>query len=179
MDQRPIRQAVRAVVLDPLDRVFLVQMQLPHVTFWSTPGGGVEDGESFTDALQCELREEVGSADFGIGPLIWSGTHLWDMDSAYKGQTNMTFLVRVDSPELGDSLFSADQLRAELVIDRRWWTLPELQSATTEFSPRRLPGLLVDLIASGPPDEPMSNSQYLWMRFLGLVTRRPVPRGLW
>ena len=24
-----------------------------------------------------------------------------------------------------------------------------------------------------------SNSQDLWMRFLGFVTRRPVPRGLW
>ena len=46
---------VRAVVLDG-EKVFLVQHS--YVSGWHLPGGGVEVGETFGDALQRELMEE-------------------------------------------------------------------------------------------------------------------------
>lgn len=58
---------VRAVVLDERNRVFLVKHT--YLSGWHLPGGGVEVGETFADALKRELIEE-GRIELSAEPLL-------------------------------------------------------------------------------------------------------------
>jgi len=64
---RGMTLGVRGVVLDSENRVFLVRHS--YVSGWYLPGGGVEVGESFPEALRRELMEE-GRIDLAGEPVL-------------------------------------------------------------------------------------------------------------
>jgi 8-oxo-dGTP pyrophosphatase MutT (NUDIX family) len=152
---KPLRDAVRAVVLDPRDRVLLVRFDWPDKTVWACPGGGVEAGETDERAIARELAEEAGIREYELGPCVWTRSHWFHFPILYAGQRERLHVVRVAPVEPRPEL-SWDELRREGMTDLRWWTLRELETAAgTVFSPRRLPLLLRELVEHGPPADPI------------------------
>ncbi|HJP70919.1 MAG TPA: NUDIX domain-containing protein [Candidatus Limnocylindria bacterium] len=150
-----LRDAARAVVLDPDGRILLVRFEFPDRHVWACPGGGLEPGESHEDALRRELREEVGLEVEDVGPCIWTRSHVIPfLDGRWDGQVERFFLVEVD-PFEPVPLLSLDQLRAEFVTDLRWWSADELAASREIHAPRRLAELVADLREVGRPPVPI------------------------
>jgi 8-oxo-dGTP pyrophosphatase MutT (NUDIX family)/G:T/U-mismatch repair DNA glycosylase len=149
---RPPRDAVRALVLDPSNRVLLVRFDDELGRWWSTPGGGVEADETDARALARELGEEVGLHELELGPLIWTREHWLVNPHRWGGQRERHYLVRTPAFE-PEPAFSAEELRAEGVDEARWFTAEELGGLT--LAPQRLPALVRDLLEHGPPPEPI------------------------
>jgi ADP-ribose pyrophosphatase YjhB (NUDIX family) len=69
---RGMTLGARAVVVDEANRVFLVRHA--YVSGWYLPGGGVEVGETFDDALKRELIEE-GCIELSGEPVLHGVFH--------------------------------------------------------------------------------------------------------
>ena len=149
----PLRPAVRAIVLDPADRILLVRFEWPDKTVWAPPGGGLEADETYELAIARELAEESGLTEFQLGPWIWTREHWFPDMAGWGGQAEQQYLVRTTAFEPAPE-WTAEELRAEGIAGQRWWTLEELEASDAIFSPRRLPELVRDLIENGPPPEP-------------------------
>lgn len=154
MSQQPVgsRQAVRVLLFDEADRVLLVRFWDGDRSWWCTPGGGIEPGETDEAAALREISEELGSESVELGPCIWTRRHVgvfrgWPFD-----QSERIYLGRVAAFEPRPTPMA---LREHGPDDLRWWTLDELARSTEDFSPRRLAVLARDIVRIGPPREPI------------------------
>jgi 8-oxo-dGTP pyrophosphatase MutT (NUDIX family) len=93
------------------------------------PGGGVEPGESFTDALQREFHEECGYVDVAVGTEL--GTTREEMpaiEAAYDvfGMTSHYFACTGGAATGGQDL---EGYEAELELTPQWVTVEDALAA--------------------------------------------------
>lgn len=150
---RPLRRraTVRVMLIDDADRMLLFRDSDPGTgaTWWMTPGGGIDEGESDVVAVRRELEEETGlvvDADQVIGPL--AGRRVWHgYSDVVVDQLDTFYLVRTAGFEI-DTSGHTEEERITLQ-EARWWTRAELEGAADRGDvvwPVDLPSYL-DLIA--------------------------------
>jgi len=153
----PLRQAVRALMIDHADRVLMVKLDIEHSgwTGWVLPGGGIEEGEDTATALRRELLEETGLADPFIGPVVCTRTQRGpNIALGYGGQQEDIHLVPCHDFPLAPSL-AEHELRCEGIVDMAWFTSAEIHAMTEKVVPEGLADLVNRVLEFGGSIEPL------------------------
>ena len=143
MRQRP---AARLLVTDPLGRVLLFRFAhrtgaLAGLSYWATPGGGVDANETFEQAAIRELWEETGMRVDHPGPQIGQRQVVLQLaDGEYVNEDERYFHVRVASNRLSTAGWTAYE--RECMTDHHWWEQDELAQASEKIWPEDLLDLL-------------------------------------
>jgi 8-oxo-dGTP pyrophosphatase MutT (NUDIX family) len=145
------REAARAILLDPDDRVMLLRYD-ENGGFWATPGGSLEPGEDHQQAVIRELREELGVRHVDLGPHLATRTKDHQVAGRDVRQAEQYYLARVRPEHVHpQSAASPDNIQ-----EWRWWSLAELTATSQTVYPAELTELLRGVLASGPPPAPLT-----------------------
>lgn len=150
------RRAARVVVLDPADRVLLINARDPfgrnRRDWWEIPGGGIDRGELTHEAVQRELWEEAGIRDAEIGPCVWTQTVRFTFAGLRFDQDEWVHVARCDGSAAPPGGLEA--LEALAFGEQRWWSLEQLIEAQPRTIPYRLIEFLPALIGGEVPEVP-------------------------
>jgi 8-oxo-dGTP diphosphatase len=140
------RPSARLLVLNSSGRLLLFRFvhkrgALAGQDYWATPGGGVEDGETFEQAALRELREETGIQVEDIGPELGRREFVLQLPDGERVMADERFfLVRLEDASLSRDGWTAQE--AEVMADHKWWSQDELAQTSATVWPENLLAML-------------------------------------
>ncbi|SDC63652.1 NUDIX hydrolase [Actinokineospora iranica] len=152
------RVGARVLLLDPADRVLLIHAldpKEPDHHWWELPGGGLEAGETLTEAALREVAEETGFTLSTLDRELWVGETRFHYQGRDHHRVDHVFLGRTHTttPQLPRTPTENEKAG---VIERRWWSAPELHQCPDKLVPATLPTLLDDFLAGRMGDSPLT-----------------------
>lgn len=143
-----VRNNSRAFILNENNEILLQKFEFRFTgkmkILWVTPGGGVEEGENFKQALERELYEELGlKIDVEDGSIL-------ALDIPFNGKNGkfisheVYYLIRLPKNTVF-SLNNMEEGEKNAFHNIRWWNLDELKETKEEFEPK---DQILDLLTS-------------------------------
>jgi 8-oxo-dGTP pyrophosphatase MutT (NUDIX family) len=136
------RNSARLLVINPSRQVLLFRFQhkddaLAGHEHWATPGGGLEEGETFEAAGVRELFEETGLHVETLGSSITERSFALMLPS---GETVLSveryFVVRTDHEQLTRDGWTVNERR--VMTEHKWWSVAELKETAETVWPENL-----------------------------------------
>jgi 8-oxo-dGTP diphosphatase len=142
------RPSARLLLLDEQGHVLLFRFAFKTGAcagkdYWATPGGAVEEGESFAEAARRELFEETGIEAETVGECVAEREFVLQLTTGEEVVAEERFfVVRTRRRALSNEHWS--DLEKEVMKEHRWWSEQELQVTQDIFYPENLPAWLGD-----------------------------------
>lgn len=158
----PVRDIARGLVLDPQDRVLLIEYEASRDVdparpgfrrFWFLPGGGLEAGENHREGLKRELEEEIGVADAPIGPEVGRFEGPFLLFSKPRFSRERYFVVRLANDRIDTARLA--ETEDNPVFGVRWWRIEDLETTTDRIEPAGLVALARRVLSGEVPSEPV------------------------
>ena len=136
------RRSARLLIMEPAGRVLLFRFvfkkgPLAGEDYWATPGGGVEEGETFEQAAIRELREETGIRVESVGPQVGQREFVLQLsDGEHVVADERFFRVEAKEAALSRDEWTAEEV--EVMVAHRWWSRDELSQTSETVWPENL-----------------------------------------
>lgn len=154
-----VRKSSRAIVLNKQNQIFLFRYTFDFFaeedSIWITPGGGLDEGESFEEALKRELFEELGIELSGSDstPQIYYRFPLYELKSGEIVQSEERFyLVRLDETDFSCTGWTESEKKR--MTAGKWWSLEEIRESEEKFFSKDIIKLLERLSKGEISKEP-------------------------
>jgi 8-oxo-dGTP pyrophosphatase MutT (NUDIX family) len=148
------RSAARLIVVNRDDRVLLIEgrdsTRPESSTWWITPGGGLDEGESLEQAARRELLEETGLVVGELGSQVLRRTVDFPFEEFDIVQDETFFLVRWDGAGREVRPAALTEIERRTLLQSRWWTVAELRTTAETVYPEGLADLLSDYGIGSP-----------------------------
>ncbi|MDA8264351.1 MAG: NUDIX domain-containing protein [Actinomycetota bacterium] len=141
------RTAARVIVRDASGLILLfngADPAVPEVRYWFTPGGGLDDGETFHEAAARELREEASLDVTDLGDAVREDVEEFSFEGVLYTQRQRFFAVElsVDARDVEIDSGRWTDFERRSIRRYRWWSLAEIGSSPDAIYPADLADLV-------------------------------------
>lgn len=154
------RKSSRAIVLNKQNQIFLFRYTFDFfaekTAIWITPGGALDEGENFEEALKRELFEELGIELSGSDstPQIYYRTPLYELSNGETVRSEERFyLVRLDEKEFSYANWTESENKR--MTAGKWWSVEEIRQSKEKFFSNDVVEILERLSKGEIPKEPI------------------------
>jgi len=151
------RKSSRAIVLNKNNEIFLFKYKFDYLAdnsvIWITPGGSLEEGETFDDALRREVFEELGVELKQECRQIYYRNPIYTLKNGEKILSEEKFfLVYLDEEEFSYCNWTESE-NSRMSVGK-WWSIEEIKRSEDAFFTSDLMSILSDIANDKTPDVP-------------------------